>query len=105
MRAAVSGGSAMNWLELVDVAQFQMSSYSKTQDEGAACSSYGGGLKAGWGREQSQSTQMPFKLLLGHVLWHKYSHSSGQSKSPGQVHSLWSGTLPIGNKARVGREK
>lgn len=51
MRAVVSCRSTVNWLELVDLAHFQMSSYSKTQDEGAAtlwaCCSPGGGLKAG----------------------------------------------------------
>lgn len=82
MRAAVSSRSTVNWLELVDLAHFQIS-YSKTQDEGAvtvwACSSPGGGLMAGSERVQSQMTQMPFKLLLGQVLWHMYSHCMGQT--------------------------
>lgn len=81
MRAAVSSRSTVNWLELVDLAHFQIS-YSKTQDEGAAtvwaCSSPGGGLMARRARVQSQMTEMPFKLLLGQVLWHMYSHCIGQ---------------------------
>lgn len=83
MRGAVSCRSTVNWLELVDLAHFQMSSYSKTQDEGAAtmwaCYSPGGGLKAGRERAQSQMPQMPFKLLLGQVLWNMYSHFISQT--------------------------
>lgn len=83
MGAEVSCESAVNWLELVDLAQFQMLSYSETQDKGSAtvwaCFCCGGGLKrvGGGPRVTRAKHAHAFKLLLGHVLWH------GMPKSPG----------------------
>jgi hypothetical protein len=60
-----------------------------------------------WGRVQSQTTQVPLKFLFGHVLWHICSHSIGQSKLYGPMHSLWSGkcTLPMETNVRLGWEE
>lgn len=68
----------MNWLELVDLAQFQMFSYSETQDKGSAtvwaCFCCGGGLKrvGGGPRVTRAKHAHAFELLLGHVLWHAW---------------------------------